>query len=445
MNVPHLNVTRLIVWLVLAVATAASLAACTDENKVKLPGERISVLLFDPTLKPDPSLAGEPVALTRPYVNSAWPQVGGGPTHTMQHVALGDVPKQVWSSDIGEGSGDARRLLASPVAADGMVFTLDSLADARAFRITDGHRIWDRELKPAGEDGGGTMGGGLAYDGGKLFITTGFADVIAVDAKTGKEIWRRRVSGPVRSAPTVADGRVFVTTVEAKTHALAADDGHQLWTHDGTNQTSDFLGGASPAVSEGIVIVAYSSGELFALRADSGRQLWSDFLPLPNRVSQAGDLADVRASPVIYQGVVYAISNSGRMAAINLRNGQRLWEQRIGGIELPWVVGDNIFVLNNDSEIACLSRKDGRVRWVRSLPRYENEKKKEDAITWVGPVLAGDRLLFGGTQGHAVALSPYTGDLLGQVDMDDPISIPPAIADKTLFFVTDEADLIALR
>ncbi len=435
--------TRVSTWLLLAVAVIA-LGACSSEKK-KLPGERISVLLFDPTLKPDPSLAGEQVGLTRPYVNADWAQAGGNAAHAMQHLALGDVPKRAWSSDIGVGSDDSKRLLAQPVVAGGKVFTLDADGEVRAFRATDGHRIWRAPLKPEQETGGGTMGGGLAVEGGKLYVTTGFADVIAMDAATGKEIWRRRVSGPVRSAPTVVDGRVFVTSVEAKTHALAADDGHQLWTQDGTSNVSGFLGGASPAVSEGIVVVAYSSGEVFALRADSGRQVWTDFLPLPSRTSQAGDLADIRAAPVIYQGIVYAISNSGRMVAINIRTGQRQWEQRIGGIQAPWAVGDNIFVVTSDSEVACLSRKDGKVRWVRSLPRYENEAKKKNALAWVGPVLAGDRLLLGSTQGHAVALSPYTGDLLGQVDMDDPLTIPPAIADKTAYFVTDYGDLIALR
>ncbi|HET9149630.1 MAG TPA: PQQ-binding-like beta-propeller repeat protein, partial [Alphaproteobacteria bacterium] len=113
--------------------------------------------------------------------------------------------------------------------------------------------------------------------------------------------------------------------------------------------------------------------------------------------------------------------------------------------QAPWVSGDYVFVVTSDAELACLGRTDGRVRWVRQLPRYENEKKKEDPIEWAGPVLAGDRLLLGSTQGKAVAVSPYTGDLLGEIDLDDPITIAPAVADKTAYFLTDDADLIALR
>jgi outer membrane protein assembly factor BamB len=429
----------------LAAAGIIALAACGGSTQPKLKGERIPVLLFDPSLKPDPTLASQGVALTRPYANADWPQAGGAAAHALEHVALNDSPRRVWSASIGEGSDDQRKLLAQPVIAGGKIFTLDSLGEARAYRASDGHRVWRAPLLPTQESGGGTMGGGVAVDNGRLYVTTGFSDVVALDAETGKEIWRRRVSGPSRAAPTVSDGRVFVTTVESRTHALAADDGRQLWTHDGTSAVSGILGGASPAVAEGIVVVAYSSGEIFGLRADSGRQVWSEFLPLPSRTSQVGDLADIRASPVIYQGTVFAISNSGRMAALNLRTGARQWEQRIGSIQPPWVDGDNVFVVTSDAEIACLNRRDGRVRWVRSLPKWENEEKKRDPISWTGPVLAGDRLILGGSQSVAVAVSPYTGDLMGQVEMPDSISIPPAIADKTAFFLTDDADLVALR
>lgn len=435
---------RLAVWTA-ALAASTLLAACSDSDQPKLPGERISVLLFDPTLKPDTALADQPVALTRPYVNADWSQADGNPAHAMQHLALADVPKKAWSADIGEGSSDERRILAQPVIADGVVYTLDSEGSARAFRATDGDRLWRKDLRPEDETGGGTIGGGLAIVGKRLYATTGLADVVALDAATGKEIWRRRVAGPVRSAPTVVEGRVFVTSVEGKTYALSANDGHQIWSQDGTTAISSVLGGASPAVAEGVVVVAYSSGDLFALRADNGREIWSDYLPLPSRTNQIDNLADIRASPVIDKGVVFAISNSGRMAAINLHTGNRLWEQRVGGIQVPWVSGDYVFVVTSEGELACLGRTDGRVRWVHQLPRYENEKKKEDPIEWTGPVLAGDRLLLGGTQGKAVAVSPYTGDLLGEIDLDDPITIAPAVADKTAFFLTDDADLIALR
>ena len=147
--------TRFATWTLVAVA-ALALVSCGGSKKEKLPGERISVLLFDPTLKPDPSLAGEQVALTRPYVNADWPQVDGGPSHTMQHVALGDVPRRAWSSSIGEGSDDSRRLLAQPVVAGGKIYTVDAVAEVRAFRASDGRRLWRTPLKAELESGGGT-------------------------------------------------------------------------------------------------------------------------------------------------------------------------------------------------------------------------------------------------------------------------------------------------
>ena len=79
-------------------------------------------------------------------------------------------------------------------------------------------------------------------------------------------------------------------------------------------------------------------------------------------------LADIRGRPVIDRGRVFAVSHSGRMAAIDLRTGDRVWEQEIGSSHSPWVAGDYVFVLANDNELVCLTRDEGKVRWVRQLP-----------------------------------------------------------------------------
>jgi outer membrane protein assembly factor BamB len=156
-------------------------------------------------------------------------------------------------------------------------------------------------------------------------------------------------------------------------------------------------------------------------------------------------LADIRSQPVIDRGRVYAISHSGRMVAIDLRSGERVWEQEIGSTNIPWVAGDFIYVLANNGSLICLTRRDGRVRWLQELPRYENVEKKRGPLQWTGPVLAGDRLIVLASNGEALSISPYTGDPLGRIEMPDGSYIAPIVADNTLYVLTNDADLVAMR
>jgi outer membrane protein assembly factor BamB len=133
------------------------------------------------------------------------------------------------------------------------------------------------------------------------------------------------------------------------------------------------------------------------------------------------------------------------MVSIVLSSGIRVWDQRISGTQTPWVAGDVLFAVTTDNDLVCLSARDGRVRWVRALPRWENEQRKRDPITWAGPVLAGDRLILSGSNEIALSVSPYTGDVLGEIELPDGILIAPSVANRTLYFLTDDGDLIAYR
>ena len=432
----------------LVVLVIVALGGCElpflKESERKLPGERISVLNYERSLVADPELEQQPIRLPERWVNADWPQTGGLATHAMHHLDLSDAPSRAWRANIGAGSTGERRLLAQPVIAGGRVYTLDSGAHVTAFDGRSGKRLWRWRLRPR-EEREGTLGGGLAYDKGWLIATTGFAEVIALNGETGGVLWRRKVSGPMRAGPTIAEGRVFVVTIDNKTYALDIKDGKVLWSHTGTAEVTGILGGASPAVADGIVVVPYTSGELYALRAASGKEVWTEFLSAGQSASSIAIIADIRAAPVIDRGRVYAISNAGRMVAIDLKTGKRAWRQRIGGQQSPWVAGEYLFVVTMDGLLACLSRQDGRVHWLRQLPLYEDEKKKKDLIIWSGPVLVGDRLILAGSHGRVLSVSPYNGDLLGMIKMRDGVLIPPAVADRTLYLLTDDADLIALR
>jgi outer membrane protein assembly factor BamB len=409
-----------------------------------LPGERLSVLTHAQTVEPDPDLAEAEILLPPPSPNPDWPQTGGYANHVMHHLAVGAVLKKVWDVDIGAGADDEERLVAPPIVADGMVYALDAETEVSAFKADNGAKVWSVDLTPDDEDDG-HIGGGLAFENGRVFVTTGFAQVVALDAKTGKEIWRRSLDGPMRAAPTARGGRVFAITLENKLYALSGATGETLWSYAGTAEVASLLGGASPAVDDDVVVAPFSSGDLVALRLESGRVLWTDALVSARRTDAVSTLSQIRGRPIIDRGRVIAISHGDMLAAIDLRTGQRIWDKPIGGLESPWVAGDYVFLLTNDWELICLARNTGRVFWVRPLPRWEDEEDKEDAIIWTGPILASDRLIVAGSHGEALAVSPYDGRILGRQELPDGVSVAPIVANGTVYVLTNDASLVALR
>ncbi len=409
-----------------------------------LPGERISVLMREGVLKADPNLSAEEILLPPPTINPEWPQTGGYANHAMHHIKVAGNLSLAWNIDVGEAADDEELFVGTPVVAAGRVFVMDVLTTVSSYDAKTGDKYWEVALTPDEEDDG-HIGGGVAYDDGRLFVAAGFGQIIALNATTGAVLWRKTVESPLRAAPTVRGGRVFVLSVDNKLHVFAAHNGKHLWVYDGIAEVASMLGGGSPAVDGGVVVVPYSSGELVALRVDNGRQLWTESLAMARQTEEMTTLSHIRGSPVIDRGRVFAMSNGGVLVSIDLRSGRRIWTKEVGGLQSPWGAGDYLFILTNDSEIAAVSRDFGRIHWVRPLPRFEDEEDKEGPIVWSGPVLVSDRLIIAGSHGEVVAISPYTGQFMGKVEIPDGISVPPIVANGSLFFLSDDAELFAYR
>jgi outer membrane protein assembly factor BamB len=424
------------------------LSSCSwfEKTKIPLPGERVSVFAGRGELESDKEAAGTQITLPAPVVNDSWPESGGFANYAMQHLAIGESPKVAWTADIGAGSNDERVLTTPPVEADGKVFAKDALGTVSAFRADTGEKIWSVTLAPEKARDSDEFGGGLAWYGGRLFVTTGFAEVYSLEADTGKVVWSSSVSAPVRGSPLVFGDRVFATSIDNKLHAMAAVDGSDLWSFAGLSEAAGYVGGNSPAGSGEYVVAPFTSGELVCLRLDSGRPTWNESLIGGTRseLRAFGNLTDIRGRPVIDRGLVLAMGSGGQIAAFDLTSGQRKWDRNIGGNQTPWAAGNFVFVVTGTADVAAMSRADGKVIWVTPLTQYVDEKRRMP-ILWGGPVLAGDRLLIAGTTGELLAISPYNGQVLGKLDLHAPVRLAPIVANRTIYVLTESAQLIALR
>jgi outer membrane protein assembly factor BamB len=434
--------------VVTAIMLALTLSGCGvfEKKKVPLEGDRVSVFAGRGELEPDKDTQSLAVVLPAPTVNDSWPQSGGFANYAMQHLAIGASPQVIWTANIGKGSTSSRVLTTPPVIADGKVFTKDAESTVSAFEVDTGKVLWSVTLKPEKGRDGDEFGGGLAWYGGRLFVTTGFAEVFSLNPANGEEVWHSRVSAPVRGAPLVFGDRVFSTSIDNKLHAMAAVDGSDLWSFSGLSEVAGYVGGNSPAGSAEYLVAPFTSGELVCLRLDNGRTVWNESVVGANRgeLRAFGNLADIRGRPVIDRGLVYAMGSAGQVSAFDLRTGQRKWDRSIGGSQTPWAAGEFVFVVTGSADVAALSRDSGKVKWATPLTQYMDEKRTKP-IQWGGPVLAGDRLLVAGTTGELLAISPYNGEIMGKVDMHAPVRLAPVVSNGTIYVLTDNGELIVLR
>jgi len=193
------------------------------------------------------------------------------------------------------------------------------------------------------------------------------------------------------------------------------------------------------------VVAGFSSGELNAYRYENGRQVWQDALQRTSIQTSVSSLSDVDADPIIDNGQVFALGQGGRMVALEINSGQRQWEINIAGTATPWVAGDWIYAITDTAKLLCIYRQNGHIRWISQLPQFEKAKSKKGEIDYVGPVLAGNRLVLGGSNGALIFVDAQTGSFQSQTKIGSGISQPPVVANSTLYVYDDDGRLHALR
>ena len=408
-------------------------------------GQRVSVLTGEGDVAVDPATTALPMSLPAAAENAEWNQSGGNATKSMGHLALGSALTRAFTIQAGRGSSLTARLAAAPVVGGGHVLAIDTAGVVRAFDARSGAQQWVTQTPTEKGQLASIYGGGVAFDEGRVYATNGLGFVTALDVRNGGVVWKVRPAGPLRGAPTVANGAVYVMTQDAQIYSLKEDDGTTNWSKPGTLEVAGIFGSASPAVGQGTVVAGFASGELNAYRYENGQQVWQDALQRTSIRTSVSTLNDIDADPVIDSGQVIAVGQGGRMVALELITGQRLWELNVAGISTPWVAGDWIFVVTDQAKLLCIYRQNGHIRWITQLPQFVKAKSKKGQIDYSGPILAGGRLIVTGSTGALVYIDPTTGRFLSQSSLGAPASLPPVVANSTLYILDDRGRLNAFR
>lgn len=435
--------------LVLGVAGLAMLAACAEREEI-LVGQRedIYAVLDGASAATAEATENRSLAIRLPAqrANTEWTHRIGTPAYRTANAALGAAPALVWSAPIGAGDSRRNRITADPVVGGGRIYTLDANATVVA-TSGNGETLWSRDLTPPRDTPDEATGGGLAYGGGMVFVTSGFGSLTALDPVSGDVKWQQLLDASGSGAPTYYKGLVYVTSGDDTAWAIEADTGRIRWQMTAAPDNGNVLGAPSPALTDKYAIFGYGDGEVQAAFRKGGMRAWATQLAGQRRNRALGKLSDITGDPVVDGNTVYIGSYAGRMVAMDLDSGERLWTAKDGALGPMWPAGGSVFAITDQNELVRLNAKDGSRIWMVKLPHYVKftQKKATEVYANMGPVLAGGRIIVASNDGKMRFFDPKDGSLTQTVDVPDGATTAPVVAGRTLYVVSTKGQLYAFR
>jgi len=384
--------------------------------------------------------------LPSPQPVPAWTHQGGNAQHIAAHAELPSELTLSWSRRIGAGDGKRHQISAAPVAQGGQVYTLDSQSMVTALDET-GTILWQRELGKSFDALKDASGGGLAVGGTQLFVTTGFGTVVALDTASGAELWTQDLASYGGASPTVYDDLLYIAARDGAAWAIDTSNGRIKWQVAGPTVAASHTGGPGPAVSDKYAVFPFGTGDVLASFRKGGLRSWSSGLSGARLGLASTQVRDLTGQPVIEGSSVYLASSAGRMAAVDLNTGLRIWTAKQGSQGHILVAGGAVFAVSDAGNLIRLSKDDGALIWSTPLPKFTKKSVKSRAKIHAhyGPILAGGRLILASSDGLIRQFNPADGTLITTVDLPSGAASAPIVVNGTLYVLNTKGDLLAFR
>jgi len=304
--------------------------------------------------------AGGSAATGGSYVD--WPLFGRVPARThylpAEEKALDPPLKEAWSVN-------THALIEFPPAIhDGVAYVINKYGNGKAVRLRDRKVLWELDVRPSDKGKPNFVTAPVYYDGVVYgaFLTGNLA---AGDAKTGKKLWVRKLSGHLESSPLAVDGRLYLGTDTSNLLALDAGSGKTLWSFNAPGAIK-----ASPSYDDGKVFFADYQSSMFALDAESGKLAWRSNTSKVPPYGRGGFFS----SPAVAFGRVYAARDDGTVYAFEEGSGKVAWHfdagaQVYGSPAVAQVPGTppTVYIGAENGRFFALDARTGKVRWQRDV------------------------------------------------------------------------------
>lgn len=343
---------------------------------------------------------------------------------------LTTIPQKVqvntaWENKTGDGTYD-QYLKLTPAFVNGKIFTVSYRGILKAVNGKTGNDIWSvKTYQP--------ITSGIAADDQYLFVGTSNGRLLAYRQSDGKFVWQAPVNNDILATPAVAAGKVIAKTVDGQLYAFNAATGEQLWTFEPQKQDLVLRGSSMPKIVGKYVINGLANGQLVALNLNDGQTLWQQTVAEPSGRFTTERMTDIDADPVVIDNVIYIATYQGKIAALSL-NGRIMWQKSLSSYAGLTVNQDAIFAVDAMGHVWALDRHTGDKIW---------EQEGLNGRRLSTPAVFRNYLVVGDFEGYLHFLSLANGKFLARFRPDrSEIIVPPMPKGDGLYVMTKAGRLI---
>jgi outer membrane protein assembly factor BamB len=281
------------------------------------------------------------------------------------------------------------------------------------------------------------LSAGPEVGGGLVVIGSSDGDIVALEAATGAQRWRKSVNSEVLARPLIANDVVIVRTVDGHIEAMSIADGEKRWAFDEAVPRLTLRGNAPPVLAGEKIIAGFDDGKVIALDVRNGDALWDTIVNAPKGRTELERLSDIDSPAYVIGDAVFVVGFQGRVAMLALDSGQVWWARDASSYRGFTTDADNLYLTNADSVVVAMKRADGSVLW-------EQAGLRKRGLT--APAIDGESLLVGDYEGYLHWLDKATGEIVARAKTDGERITNSAVADAGRVFIqTDSGKLLAFK